>query len=91
MPKSKPLYANMPVAPKKKIAATNPLGTAQLGSATPRSVPQKEPTIHGLDIVPHSFKVPSIKGAKGFGNIAKVKQGHLRLSGNPKAHKVGSK
>ena len=87
----KPLYSDTPVVPKKKIAGTNPVGAVSIGSPVPTSVPQKQPGLHGLDVVPHTFRTPGIKGSHGYGHVAKLKQGHHRLSGVPGAHKLGSK
>ncbi len=87
----KPLYSQTPVVPAKQIAGTNPIGTVALGGATPRTVPQAQPTIHGFDTPAHTFRTPSVKGAHGFGHIAKLRQGNHRLSGVPTAHRVGKK
>lgn len=87
----KPLYSNTPVVPAKQIAGTNPVGTIALGAGMSPLTPKKQPTIHGLNVPPHTFRSPSIKGAHGYGHVAKLKQGHYRLSGVPTAHKLGGK
>lgn len=87
----KPIYSEIPVVPKKTIAGTNPMGTVALGGAKSPTVPQKASSIHGLDVPAHTFRTPSIKGAHGYGHVAKMKQGHLRVSGVPGAAKIGTK
>lgn len=82
-------FAQVPVAKPKAIAGTNPVGTVALGTATPTMVPDKQAVIHGLDVPAHTIGHPSVKGAKRYGHVAKL--GHMRLSGNPGAHRLGSK
>ena len=84
--KSKSIYSQVPKAKRKAIADKNPMGTVTVGPPTPKMVPQGPSDIHGLNVPAHSFKTPSIKGAQRYGNVAKLKS-----SGNPKAHRVGSR
>lgn len=88
MPKrTKSIYSQTPVVPKKQIAASNPMGTVSLGFGGARLAPQGPSTVHGFDVPAHSFKTPSVKGAHGYGRVAKIKRG----SGVPKPHRIGVK
>lgn len=87
MPKK--FYSQTPVVPAGKIAGTNPIHGPALGSATPSIVPAHEGVIHGLS--EHHFGHPSVKGAHGYGHVAKLRQGHHRLSGHTGAHMLGMK
>lgn len=91
MPKKQGIYAKQPSVSKKKISDTNPVGTVGLGAEPSRLTPQRQPSIHGLDVPAHTFRTPSIKGSHGYGHVAKMKQGNHRMSGVPKAHRIGSK
>lgn len=72
------LYATQPAVPAKKIAGTNPIPTLVIvGSETPRLIPWKQPRIAGY------------AGPHGYGHLLKHRSGHLRLSGNKKAHRIG--
>lgn len=90
MPKRKGIYATQPLAKGKRIAATNPVGSVATGSMTPVIVPQHAGQIHGLGPVERPFGHPSVKGAHGFGHVAHMKHGHLRLSGMESAHRLGA-
>jgi hypothetical protein len=83
----KGLYATEPVAKQKRIANRNPVGTPTVGNLTPPTVPQKPAELHGIGPVAHSFPTHHVKGAHGFGHIAK--HGSLRLSGDTNAHRIG--
>lgn len=87
--KPKGLYSKQPVASSKAIADKNPLGTVTVGPEVPKMVPQAPSSIHGLNVPAHSFKGASVKGSHGYGHIAKNRQGAHRMSGSPKAHRVG--
>lgn len=87
----KGIYSKTPVVPAKQIAGTNPISGPGIGGGEPRTVPQAQPTIHGFDMPAHTFRMPAVKGSHGFGHVARMKQGHLRMSGSPSAHRVGSK
>lgn len=91
MPKKSGIYSKLPVAPSKRIAETNPVGKPPLGNATPPIVPQRPATLHGLGIPSRPFGHPNVKGAHGFGHVARHRSGHLRNSGVPTAHQVGKK
>jgi len=73
----------------KNVAGSNPVGTpATPGVLTPPNVPKKPGVLHGLGPVTKEFGHPSVKGAHGWGHVAKL--GHMRLSGHKGAHRVGS-
>ena len=87
MPK-KGFYPQTLPVPAKKIAGKNPVGTPETpGNLTPPTVPKKEGVLHGLVPVTKEFGHPSVKGAHGWGHVAKL--GHHRLSGHPDAHQLG--
>lgn len=83
----KGLYVTEPVAKQKRIANRNPVGTPTVGNLIPPTVPQKPAELHGIGPVAHSFPTHHVKGAHGFGHIAK--HGSLRLSGVTSAHRIG--
>lgn len=87
----KSIYASVPKAAKKRISSTNPMGSIALGSAKPPSVPQGSSGLHGLDVTPHTFRTPSIKGAHKYGNVAKLQRGGSKVSSGSVAPKVGKK
>lgn len=91
MPKRKGFYASELDVPAKKAAGANPIGTVALGAETPPIVPKKEAVVHGLGPQVHQFHYPHTKGVHGYGHPQKAHVGHLRLSGSPKAHRVGGK
>lgn len=70
----KSIYTSAPKVPKKAIAAGAPMGTVSLGGAKSPTVPQKPPSIHGLDVPSRTFKTPSVRGAVKYGNVAKLKR-----------------
>lgn len=86
----KGIYSTEPVAKAKGIANRNPVGTPQLGTMPLNVVPEKAGQAHGLGPTSHAFKQPSVKGAHGFGHVAHMKHGHLRLSGLESAHRLGA-
>ncbi len=90
MAERKGIYATQPVVKGKRITTKNPVGTVQTGSLTPVPVPQHAGQIHGLGPVERPFGHPSVKGAHGWGHVAHLKQGHLRLSGMTSAHRLGA-
>lgn len=91
MANKKSIYAKTLAVPGKKIAGTNPVGAqTAVGGLTPPMVPAKSAVLHGLGPVTKPIREPQVKGSHGFGHVAKLKQGHLRMSGNPAAHRVGA-
>ena len=90
MAERKGIYATQPVVKGKRITTANPVGKVALGSATPTIVPQHAGQIHGLGPVERPFGHPSVKGAHGWGHVAHMKHGHLRLSGFTGAHRLGA-
>ena len=90
MAKQKGIYATEPHAKPKKIANRNPVGDVQVG-VTPVTVPEKAGMAHGIGPVTQPFGHPSVRGAHGFGHVAHMKHGHLRLSGLESAHRLGAK
>lgn len=84
-------YSSTPVVPAKKIAGKNPVPGPALGGATPTIVPTKIAFIHGFGPEARPFRHPSVHGAHGWGHVAKERHGHLRVSGNPRAHQLGRK
>lgn len=91
MSKRKSPYASTPAVPEKVIAGKNPVGTVDLGSMISPTVPKEEGASHGFGPQVHQFGTPHIKGSHGFGHPLKAKHGHLRMSGNPLAHRLGKK
>lgn len=87
--KQKGFYPTGIVAPAKRVAGTNPVGTPTLGNAKPTIVPEHPETIHGLGPVTKPFPHPSVRGAHGWGHVAKLREGHLRNSGAIGAHRIG--
>lgn len=82
----KPFYASEPAVPAKKLAGTNPVGKVESpGGFKPISVPLHPGRTHALGPL---LRQPHPK-SHGFGHKAHQIQGALRLSGVPKAHKVG--
>lgn len=73
-------YSNEPVAPKNKIADKPLVQNASLGNEVSKIVPH-----------PHQFGKPPIGGAHGFGHSGAQRQGHVRLSGAPSAHRIGKR
>jgi len=82
-------YSSGPAVPASKIAGSNPFGTVALGANAPPTVPHKPGIIHGEGPETRPFGHPSVKGAHGFGHVAKHKHGHLRMSGHVGAHRIG--
>jgi hypothetical protein len=76
MPKKGGFYTKEVVAPAKTRAGTNPMGTVTLGTAVPTQVPKREAVIHGLGPQTHPFGHPSVKGAHGYGRVARHHGGH---------------
>lgn len=72
----KPEYADQPVAPASKIANKPIIQNPSLGNDVPNIVPPS-PTAVGK---------PPIGGAHKASKV-----GHLRMSGHPKAHRIGGK
>lgn len=70
----KKLYAQVPKAAKKAIAGSNPVGSVTVGTGKLTILPQKQPSIHGLNVPPHSFRGASVKGANSYGRVAKMKR-----------------
>jgi hypothetical protein len=89
MSKSKGLYATEIPAKVKRTAYSNPVGKVEMGF-TPPTVPERAGQLHGLGPTSHAFGHPSVRGAHGFGHVAKLKHGHLRLSGLESAHRLGA-
>lgn len=81
-PPTKPPYAQVPTAPKKKIADRNPIGAPAFGADVPPAVPPHAPS-----------KVRSLgpAHARGYGHSPKHSIGHLRFSGHSGAHQVGKR
>jgi hypothetical protein len=89
MAKDKGLYATEIPAKAKRTAYKNPVGTVQMGF-TPPTVPEHPGQLHGVGPTSHAFGHPSVRGAHGFGHVAHMKHGHLRLSGLESAHRLGA-
>jgi len=86
MPKS--IYPTGIVA--KKAGSKNPVGTVELGSGQIPFVPTATGDIHGLGPHPKPFRKTYVKGAHGYGHLAKHRAGHLRISGMVDAHRLGA-
>jgi hypothetical protein len=86
MPKKQGFYSTG--IPGKK--GTNPFGTVELGSAQVPTVPTPTGEIHGLGPHPKPFRKTFVKGAHGYGHLAKHREGHLRVSGSESAHRLGA-
>lgn len=84
-------YASTPAVPGKVIAGTNPVGSVELGGQIPRTVPAGGGASHGFGPQEHQFSAPHVKGAHGYGHPPKARKGAIRLSGDPKAHRIGHK
>jgi hypothetical protein len=89
MAKRSGIYATEPVAKAKRIANTNPVGTVATGSSQPVTVPRHPGQLHGVGPIGEPFGHPSVKGSHGFGHVAHLRHGHLRLSGDTNAHRLG--
>lgn len=90
MPKKSGFYSQVPAVPVKKIAGLNPVGPSPvIGSGTPGIVDTHPAVLHGIE--QHTFRHPSVKGAHGWGHVAKEKHGHHRLSGHVGAHMIGKR
>lgn len=72
----KPLYANVPVVPRKQIAGTNPMSNVSIGAEQSRLTPKKPMGIHGLKLSEQAFKTPSIRGAARYGQVGKLGAPH---------------
>lgn len=88
MPKK--FYSQTPVVPEKEIAGKNPIPGTALGAYASPTVPQEPGKVHGLGMLPKPFKHGVVKGAHGYGHPPRAHKGHLRLSGNPQAHRLGA-
>jgi hypothetical protein len=73
-------YADEPHVPANKIANKPLVQNASLGSDDPPLAP-----------VPPAFGKPPIGGSHGYGHQPHQRVGHLRNSGNVKAHSFGKK
>ena len=90
MASKKGFYPKTLQVPAKKIAGTNPVGSqAVVGGLTPPMVPSKPGVAHGLGPITKPMRQPKLHGEGGV-HVAKLKQGHLRTSGHPGAHQLGS-
>lgn len=89
MPKK--FYSQTPVVSEKQIAGKNPIAGPGVGNLTSPTVPEKPATVHGLGTPAKNFPHGQVPGAHGYGHPPHARKGHYRLSGNPKAHKLGSK
>ena len=82
----KPFYASEPHVPAKKLAGTTPMGKVETsGVFKPPTVPLHPGRVRALGPV---LRQPHPK-SHGYGHKAHQIQGALRLSGVPKAHKIG--
>jgi len=91
MAKGKGLYATEPVAPGKKVANKNPVGSPEpVGNFRSPTVPEHAGQLHGLGPISKPFRQHQVKGAHGYGHVGGQKQGHLRLSGYTDAHRLGA-
>lgn len=82
MAKKKSPYASEPKAPANKRADKPLVQNASLGN---EKMPNK-PFVP----VPPAFGKPPIGGASGFKHKPNQRNGHLRTSGNPDAHRIGN-
>lgn len=83
----KPFYASTPAVPAKKIAGTAPVGKVETpGGFKPPTVPLHPGRVRALGPV---LRQPHPR-SHGYGHKTHQIQGALRLSGVPKAHKVGA-
>lgn len=90
-PKTNPgFYDTEPHAPKEKIADKVPIQNASLGNDVPNIVPKTPGRFPGVSGEAHKFKGP-VGVSHGYGHAAHQRQGHLRMSGVPKAHRIGGK
>lgn len=76
----------------KKVSASNPVGSpSPQGDFRSPTVSKKfGGQLHGLGSPTEPFREPSVRGAHGFGHVAHMKKGHLRLSGYANAHRLGA-
>ena len=73
-------YSSGPVVPESKKADKPLVQNASLGNEAPKMVPHVKPPGRS-----------PIGGAHGYGHAPHQRQGHYRLSGVPKAHRIGFK
>lgn len=82
-------YSQGPVVPSKKIAAPNPIEGPALGNFPPLTTDQTPAEYHGQGSKHHVFGHAAVKGAKRYGTVGKHHNTKLKLSGHPKAHRIG--
>ena len=75
-------------APGKKIAGGSPMGSVKSGPASTLMVPQKPALMHGVGQQEQLFRKASVPGAQKYGFVGKR---NLKMSGNPSAHRLGSR
>jgi hypothetical protein len=79
----KPFYSTAPAVPEKQIAGKNPIPGPEYGSrVTSPTVPRHQGFTKAFG--------PHVKTPHGFGHAPHAKQGHLRMSGVPTAHRLGA-
>jgi hypothetical protein len=79
----KPFYSKTPVVPEKQIAGKNPIPGPELGGqVTSPTVPRHQGFTKAFG--------PHVKTPHGYGHAPHAKQGHLRMSGVPTAHRLGA-
>ena len=84
-------YDTEPHAPANKIANKSPIQNASLGTEPSKMVPKHAGRFDGIGGEPHQFAKPPAGGSQGFGHSGAQKIGHVRLSGNSGAHRIGGK
>lgn len=93
MAKKGGFYATELPVPAKQKADKNPYPGPQVGALSSPTVDENPGAVHGLGTPTAHFGHPGIKGegSRGYGHVAKLKHGALRLSGHPGAHMIGAK
>jgi hypothetical protein len=90
-PKTNPgFYDTEPHAPGNKIADKPLTPPPAVGENAPAMVPKHPGRFEGLGGSPHHFSKPPV-ASHGFGHAVHQRQGSVRLSGHPSAHRIGKK
>jgi len=64
------------------------MGSVKSGPASTMLVPQKPAVMHGVGAQAQLFRKASVPGAQKYGFVGKR---NMKMSGNPSAHRIGSR
>ena len=90
-----PFYSNEPAVSRKEMADQSLTQNASLGNQTPKMVDKKPGRLSGLagfasHKKPAERKITPISGKTPSASSVPKQGGHLRMSGHPGAHRLGS-